>query len=107
MILMVDLTVVGVNGLFVPCCGVARTDVHRAHPPPVLLNTSVRRLLDEWVRFHHLFATFARTSLEVERPEPVPHAPVVVNGGSLARPGRRRGAHLLAGDAYDEATRLI
>ena len=63
---------------------------------------------EDWFRFHHLFATFARSALEVERPE-------LINGF------HRRGAqwyaahgqvedavqHLLAGDAYDEAAMLI
>jgi LuxR family maltose regulon positive regulatory protein len=64
--------------------------------------------LDDWVRFHHLFATFARSSLEVERPEQV---------NALHRRGAQWFAarnqvedavhHLLAGKAYDEAATLI
>lgn len=61
-------------------------------------------LLDEWVRFHPLLVTFARSSLEVSVQSWSTPRTVVVNSGSPRTARSKRGAHLLAGDAYDEAS---
>jgi LuxR family maltose regulon positive regulatory protein len=63
---------------------------------------------DDWVRFHHLFATFARSSLEVEHPELV-NVHHLRGAQWFAAHGQVEDAvhHLLAGDAHDEAATLI
>lgn len=63
---------------------------------------------DGWVRFHHLFAAFARSALEVERPEMA--AELHLRGAEwfLARGQVEDGVqHLLAARAYDQAANLI
>ena len=64
--------------------------------------------LEDGVRFHHLFATFARSSLEVERPELV-NALHLRGAQWFAAHGQIEDAvhHLLAGKAFDEAAMLI
>ena len=63
---------------------------------------------DGWVRFHHLFAAFARSALEVERPEMA--AELHLRGAEwfLARGQVEDGVqHLLAARAYDQAANLV
>jgi LuxR family maltose regulon positive regulatory protein len=63
---------------------------------------------EDWVRFHHLFAAFARSALEVERPELV--STLHLRGAQwfeahgLVEDGVH---HLIAAGAHDEAAMLI
>ena len=63
---------------------------------------------DGWVRFHPLFATFARSALEVERPEALTE--LHLRGAEwFTAHGQVEDAvhHLVAGRAYQEAANLI
>jgi LuxR family maltose regulon positive regulatory protein len=61
-----------------------------------------------WVRFHHLFAAFAQSALEVERPEMITELHLRGAEWFLAR-GQVEDAvpHFLAAGAYDQAANLI
>jgi len=63
---------------------------------------------DGWVRFHPLFATFARSALEVERPE-LPTELHLRGAEWFSAHGQVEDAvhHLIAGQAYPKAANLV